>query len=477
MWREGGAMNDQPKGSRLDRFLRLFSDVRAGEGAQALLLALNVALLLAAYYLMKPSRDALVLEDFSPEVQTYLSAGIAVLLVPLVHLYGRMADRVPRMQLIKRVTLGFTALLVVFYLLAEAGARLAIPFFLYVSIFNVMIVAQFWSFANDIYTTGEGERLFPIIVFGMTVGAVIGAAISTILIGPLGHYALMLVAGGLVLAGLVITNYVDRKQRGRTESHLPPPQTTAEMPAATGQFRLETGEFKALTEEQVQESGSGKGAFALVFKTRYLLLIALMILLTNWVNTLGGYIFNVAIKNAAQAAVAAGQAGGLDEGEYMARLIGGFFTGVNLLTVLVQMFVVSRLIKYLGVKTSLLILPIIALLGNGAILMLPVLAVVRIAKTVENATDYSLQNTLKNALWLPTTREQKYKAKQVIDSFFVRVGDVLSSGVVFVGSTYLALSLSGFAVVNVVLAVVWIAVVVAIGREYVHLTKTGQPPV
>ena len=470
-------MNDQPKGSRLDRFLRLFSDVRAGEGAQALLLAMNVFIILTAYYLMKPSRDALVLAEGSAELKSYLSAGVAVLLVPLVQLYGRLADKVPRMRLISLVTYGFVALLVVFYLLAQLNVPLSIPFFLYVSIFNLMVIAQFWSFANDIYTTEEGERLFPIIVFGMSLGAVLGAAIATLLIGPLGHYGLMLVAGGLMLLSLLITKHVDRKQRHRTESHLPPAQTTAEMPAATGQFRLETGEFKALTEEQARESGSGEGAFALVFKTRYLLLIALMVLLTNWVNTLGGYILDVTVKEAAQVAVAAGQAGGLDEGEYIARFLGGFFTGVNLLGVLAQMFIVSRMIKYVGVKGSLLALPIIALLGNGAIVVAPVLAVVRIAKTAENATDYSLQNTLKNALWLPTTREQKYKAKQAIDAFFARLGDLLQAAVVFVGTTYLALNVGGFAVVNVVLAVIWIAVVVAIGREYVHLTKTGQPPV
>lgn len=470
-------MDDQPRGSPLDRFMRLFTDIRAGEGAQALALAFNVFLILTAYYVMKPSRDALVLEEWSPEVQNYLSAGIALLLVPLVQFYGRLADRVPRMRLINGVTYGFVGLLVVFYLLAQLNVPLAIPFFLYVSIFNVMVIAQFWSFANDIYTTSEGERLFPVLVFGMSLGAVLGAGIAASLVGPLGHYTLMLVAGALVLLGLLITNSVDRRQRIRTESHLPPMQTTAELPAATGQFRLETGEFKALTAEQTQVSASGEGAFAMVFKTRYLLLIALMIMLTNWVNTLGGYMLNTTIDAAAEAAVASGQAGGLTEGEYIARFLGGFFAGVNLVGVLAQMFLVSRLIKYLGVKGSLLVLPFIALIGNGAILAVPILAVVRIAKTAENSTDYSLQNTVKNALWLPTTREQKYKAKQVIDSFFVRLGDVLSAAVVFVGSTYLALSVSGFAVVNVVLALVWIAVVVVIGREYAHLTTSEQPPI
>jgi AAA family ATP:ADP antiporter len=116
------------------------------------------------------------------------------------------------------------------------------------------------------------------------------------------------------------------------------------------------------------------------------------------------------------------------------------------------------------------------MLGYGVLAFYPILSAVRATKTIENATDYSLQNTVKNALWLPTTREQKYKAKQVVDSFFHRAGDVCSAAVVFVGTTYFALAPRGFAVVNILLVVFWIAVAVAIGRAYTYLTETGQPP-
>ena len=96
-------------------------------------------------------------------------------------------------------------------------------------------------------------------------------------------------------------------------------------------------------------------------------------------------------------------------------------------------------------------------------------------KIAENATDYSVQNTIRNVLFLPTSREQKYKAKQAIDSFFVRAGDVLSAGLVYVGTTWLALGTTGFARVNLVLALVWVLLAVAIGREYGRKSRTQQP--
>ena len=470
-------MNDQRGGSRLDRFMRLFSDVRTGEGAQALLLALNIFMVLTAYYVFKPIREALILGEWSAEVKSYLAAAMVVILVPVVQLYGRLADRFPRMRLINVVTFFFVACLVVFFLLGRAGVPLAIAFFIWVGIFSGVIIAQFWSFANDLYTNDEGERLFPIIGFGMSLGGVLGAGLTKTLVAPLGVNLLMLIGAGFLLLSLVITNYVDRIQRVRTESHLPPSATTAEMPAATGQFRVVTGEFKALTKEQALGSGSGEGAFAMVFKTRYLLLLALMLLLTNWVNTTGEYILGSTVSSAAEAAVASGASGGLSEGQYIARFYSDFLLVVNIVALLTQLFLVSRIIKYAGVRVGILILPLTAMLGYGVLAFYPVLAAVRVTKILENATDYSLQNTVKNTLWLPTTREQKYKAKQVVDAFFHRAGDVLSAALVFVGTTYFALRPGGFAVVNIALVLIWIAVAIAIGRIYTHLTKTGQPPV
>jgi AAA family ATP:ADP antiporter len=115
-------------------------------------------------------------------------------------------------------------------------------------------------------------------------------------------------------------------------------------------------------------------------------------------------------------------------------------------------------------------MPVIALGGYTMLTFIPILSAVRWAKTAENATDYSLQNTVRNVLFLPTTREQKYKAKQAIDTFFVRVGDGLSAGLVFVGTGLLSFGPRQFALVNLALVIAWLGLALAIGRENARLT-------
>ena len=144
--------------SALERFLGLFTDVRSGEGPTALLLALNVFLILMAYYVLKPVREALILGEGSAELKRYMSAGQVVLLAFVVPYYGRLVAQFPRMRLINVVTGFFIGCLLLFYALAQFNVPLAIVFFLWIGIFNLMIVAQFWSFANDVYTKEEGLR-------------------------------------------------------------------------------------------------------------------------------------------------------------------------------------------------------------------------------------------------------------------------------------------------------------------------------
>jgi len=442
----------QPRQSKnlLERFLGLFTDVRAGEGTTALILTLNVFVLLAVYYMIKPVREALILTGGGAEIKAYASAGQGLLLLGAVQVYAALASRLSRRRLINGVTLFFAACLVVFYLLAQLQVALGVIFYLWVGIFNLMVIAQFWSFANDIYTVESGKRLFPVVAFGASCGAVFGGPISDLLIGPLGIYQMFLVASlGLALS-LLMTNYVDARAR-----------------------RSGTDETGVATVREEQPIGKG-GAFRLVLRNRYLLLIALLIMLLNWVNTTGEYILSRTVAQAAARAVAADPTGALVQKEFIRQFYASFFTVVNLLGLLIQLFLVSRIIRYLGVRIALLILPFIALGGYTILAFFPILAVVRWAKTSENATDYSLQNTVRQVLFLPTTREQKYKAKQAIDTFFVRAGDVLSAGLVFAGVNWLLLKTEHFAMVNLGLVVVWIVLAVLIARENRKLTSEGE---
>ena len=142
----------------------------------------------------------------------------------------------------------------------------------------------------------------------------------------------------------------------------------------------------------------------------------------------------------------------------------------------VQLLLVSRILKWFGLRVALFVLPLLALGGYTLLALAPIIGVIRTVKIAENSTDYSLQNTARQALFLPTSRDAKYKAKAAIDTFFVRAGDLLSAGLVFVGSA-LALTPQKFAAVNVALVLGWILIVSILARENARLTGEGARPV
>jgi AAA family ATP:ADP antiporter len=395
---------------------------------------------------LKPVRESLILGQGSAELKSYLSAGQVVMLAVVVPLYGKLVAGFSRRCLINMVTLFFVGCLALFYVLGRAGVPLAIPYFIWIGIFSLMIVAQFWSFANDVYTKEEGERLFPIVGFGASLGAVVGATQAARLIERIGVYELMLLGAALLFLQMLVTNWIDRRARRgavlkAAGSGVPPRQDQA-------------------------IGGRGAGVFGLVFRTRYLLLMGVMLLVLNWVNATGEYILGAVVRERAAAIVAAGQAGGATVEVLIGQAYARYFGSVNVISLLLQLFVVSRVVKRWGVPVAIAVLPCISLLSYNALAFFPVLWAVLSAKVAENSVDYSLNNTARNMLFLPCTREQKYSGKQAIDSFFVRLGDVSAALLVFVGTTWLALGPRGFALANVILVVLWLVLAIRIGRRY-----------
>jgi AAA family ATP:ADP antiporter len=440
-----------PDKTLVEKLLNLFTEVRSGEAATALLLATNIFLILTAYYIVKPVREALILSTSGgAEIKSYAAAGQALLLLGAVPAYAWLANRYPRRQLINTVTLFFAACLVAFYFLAIANAPIAIVFFLWVGIFNLMVPAQFWAFANDLYTPEDGKRLFVIVAFGASAGAVFGSYLAGQLIDILGVNQLLLASAAVLVLSLLLTNLIDSREKRRV-----------------------AGSGGTLVEE---EPLSRDGAFQLLLRSRYLLLIALLMLVLNWVNTTGEYILGRTVRDAALRFVDSAAADGSSVEDFIGAFYANFFAVVNVLGLLLQLFVVSRVLKYLGVRIAIFIFPLIAMGGYMLAAFYPVLAIIRAVKIAENSTDYSLQNTVRQVLFLPTTRDQKYKAKQAIDTFFQRGGDVLSAVTVFVGSALLALSTQQFAMINIVLVAAWLAIAWMIAREHRRLVPDDSAP-
>ena len=453
-----------PKGL-VDRVLGVFTDVHGGEGLTAVLLMLNIFLLLAAYSMLKTIREPLVLTvPGGAEVKSYAAAAIAGLFIILVPLYSALASRVSRVKLINGVTLFFAACLIAFFALSRTGVPIGVAFFIWVGIFNMMIIAQLWAFANDVYTVTQGKRLFAIVGFGASLGAIAGSFSTGQLVKLYGPYPFMLGACALLILCMVLTNIVNaRETRARAGQPCPPEDRAAGAGAPAS---------PATPAASAGDPLRGRSGFALVFHDRYLLLIGLLMLIYNFVNTNGEYILGKMVVGAYIAAHGAAAVAGLDAKKVIGEFYGNYQTMVNVLSAVIQAFVVSRVLKWFGVRIALLVLPVVALIGYTAMAFVPLLSFIRGAKLAENSLDYSLQNTTRNALYLPTSREAKYKAKQANDTFFVRFGDVLSAGLVFAGTAWLGFAPQQFALVNVALIVAWLVLAVAIGRSFKRLAGT-----
>ena len=428
----------------LARALRVVTDVHPGEAITALLMTLNVFLMLSAYYVLKPVREALVLAmESGAEYKSYMSGAIAGLLFLIVPGYDKLVDALPRIKLVIIVTLAFAAQLVLFYAamaLPSLKAGLGLVFYAWVGIFNVMVVAQFWGFANDLYEKEQGDRLFPMIAVGASVGAALGSKAANLLIKGLGVPSMLLVAAGLLGACAGLYWLVERREKPDAS----PDAASEREPTKTDK----------------------RGGFRLVLTHRYLLLLAAFALIYNWVNTNGEYMLSKLIKADVEAAVARGTVDAQQTGNAIGAAYADFYFYVNVAGVVLQMFVVSRVVKWFGLSKAFLFLPALALANASVVAFIPIVALVKAGKTAENATDYSLNNTLRQMLWLVTSPEMKYKAKQVVDTFCVRIGDVCSALAVYVTVDLLNFSVQRFALISMVLAAVWLALAVAIGRMH-----------
>jgi AAA family ATP:ADP antiporter len=288
-----------------------------------------------------------------------------------------------------------------------------------------MLVAQFWAFANDIYTEEQGRRLFAIVGVGSALGAIVGARVAGRLFKAMDPYSMMLVTAALLAVCMVLTTWIHRREGSNRQ------RPDARLPIGVS------------------------GGFQLVLRHRYLFLIAMVVLLSNLVNTTGEFILGKTVAEHAKSAP--------NVEAYIGQFYAGFFFWVNVLGAALQMFAVSRILKYAGIGPALFFLPIIALGSYTLLAFVPILSFIRLAKIAENSVDYSVQNTTRHALFLNTSRDAKYKAQSAIESFFWRTGDALSAVLVFAG-TKLAFDLPKFAIANIFFVAVWLAVAGAIVR-------------
>jgi len=456
--------NIQP--TKTEKFLQIFTEVRAGEGLTALLMFANVFLLLCAYYFIKPLREGwIAVSDISGlskmEVRAYSSFAQSIFLLFVIGWYGRLAGCWSRVTLITRATLFCISNMVIFWffqpgLFIDNLPASGIIFYLWVGMFGVFVVAQFWTFSADIYTDERGKRLLPLIAIGGTSGAVAGSWMVELFVdtGIIPTEALLLIATLPLFISIKLTHIVDTRHQNEVSSKIV--NFSESIPAL-------------LTEKKdINTIVSGA---KLIFLSRFILAAALVTLLTNWVNTNGeNLLFRVIQDTLANQAVEQGIINSQQILEFTRNgtvaFYGDFFFWVNIIALFLQAFVASRLLKLGGFWLILMLLPMIAMISYVTMALLPVLIIVKIMKIAENATDYSINNTARHVLWLPVDTKMRFLGKPAIDTLFVRMGDGLAAITVLIGVQLLSLSTQQFFIFNVLLVVLWLMSGIMLVQEY-----------
>jgi AAA family ATP:ADP antiporter len=316
------------------RVLRVFADVKRDEVVTVVLMTATVFVLLAAYYFLKVIREGLILAEgtHGAQVKSYASGAQAALLIPFVQGFSALARRFERLKLMAVMAAFYSACLVGFMMARVAGVHIGVPFYLFVGIFNVAAVAQFWSFANDVYTPEQGKRLFAIIGIGSSLGAVAGSFVAKPVYKALGVVPMLVVVVVCLFLCVVIMRVVDSRERARGDAA----RKAAGAP------------------EEAPKGVAGKGAFGLLLRDRYLLLIAAMTLVYNCVNSTGEYILGETLLSVKRAE------GVTDPQALEAAVIGfssTYFGWVNIIGLALQAFATSRVLKYIGVRGALFVMP------------------------------------------------------------------------------------------------------------------------
>jgi AAA family ATP:ADP antiporter len=448
-WRQAViTVNTRSQWSGFERFLSLFTRVQAGEGRGVATLCLQAVLLMVAYYLIRPVREAMILTEGGAELRSYAVGAQALLLIAIIPAYGALVRRVDSSRVFQWVNAFFASNLVVFFLLGEAGCRFGFMFFVWGSLFGVMTVTQFWAFATDLFSVKSGERLFGVIAVGLSGGSWIGSQLASAGFGLVGPHGLMLAAAAVLACATVLGRRV--RDSIPADSSSPP----IDNPLATGGAGNPVGQWL--------------GGLAVLGRSRYLIGIAVLVVLLNWITSTGDYVLSNWLVDVAR--MEAPHATSAFIGQFM----GNYCSTITFVGFLVQLLLVSRLIHLAGLARALLITPVAFFAGYVVIGVVPVFALLQSVLVVQRSLDYTLLNTARSALLLPTSRDEKYQARTVIDTLCYRMGDLLSTLSIYAGVRYFGETRMQFVWLILVLSVLMTLVAWLIGREYANRFGAGQ---
>ena len=411
-------------------FFSKATKIESNEVAATLLSFLFIFSLMLAYNIMKPVRDAMA-PDWSDVETAWLWTYNLFFSIAAVSLYGFAVSRLRLKILIPGVYAFFAVSFVLFYVGASAvdDTRLIDKsFFLWISVFSLFHVSVFWSLMSDLYTKHQAPRLFAFIASGASLGTIAGSSATLVLAELVGTLNLMLIAAVILVAIVPIVGILYRLKATRMHT------------------------ASDLTNSEAIVSGNPFAGFRDFVRNPYLLGIALFIFLYTSIGSFAWF----EIKNLMEPFTR-------DERTQMWAAIN---LTINLLAIGTAVLATGRIATRFGLATTLALVPIAVTVGFLVVAVNPVLAVIIMTWVVLKAGNYSITRPGREMLYTLVSREERFKAKPVIDIVVYRGGDTLA-GWSFTGLTMgLGLGMGAVAVVGALIAVAWAAVGIYLGRNY-----------
>ena len=420
--------------------LQVIAGIHRNERAVLALSALYFFLIMASYFILRPIRDQMGVAGGVRNLP-WLFSGTLLAMLAVSPMFSALVSRWPRKRF---VAWSYRALMLC--LLAFYAALVGLPessqvwigraFFIWVSVFNLFAVSVFWAVMADVFKSESSRRLYGVIAAGGTLGALTGGVVTTVLVEVLGAPALLLIS--LVMLELALWCMFALTRRSDSEVDATRPNRGSEI-----------------------IGGSAIDGFKLAIRSPYLLgMCGYMLLYTigsTFLYFLQAQIVDTSIDGrAAQTA-------------YFANVD----IWVNSLTLILQVFLTGRLMARIGVGLTLAALPLISIIGFAGLGLAPVLFAVVVFTVARRVTNFAFSRPAREALFVPLSRGEKYKAKNLIDTVVYRVGDQIgawTNGVLI----WLGLGIGGIAFSAVPLAAIWLVLSLWLGRKYV-LKQSGPP--
>ncbi|MBI4373096.1 MAG: MFS transporter, partial [Candidatus Omnitrophica bacterium] len=424
----------------ITRIVQPIVRIKREEWRKAILMFLYFAFAIATLYILKPVRSSLFLTTHGAGSLRYAYVGEGLFLILITFGYIRLSHSLVRKNVLFSVAIGFFASnIFIFWFLFKAGylAWLSYIFYFWVAAYSITIVTQCWTLANDIFNAQEAKRLFGFIVSGGSLGGIFGGIVTNQYAERIGTENLLLLAGFLLCACIVFVNVIWKYEQ--VHEHV---EKKNKKEAQT-------------SGEPFQETSTWK----LFFNSRYLLLIAALVMIAKVASTIVDNQFNAVVESS------------ILEKNARTAFFGGFLALLNGVSFFMQLVLASYALRQFGIGISLLMLPIGLSLGSAATIFSSLLSVAAFTKVYDGSLNYSINQLGKEILYLPIPSRVRYRVKPLIDMLVYRVSKTVAGLLIIMITPLLGIPDQKLGVIILLLAPLWVLIVWGVRDEYMQSIK------